>query len=148
MFILRCFQSMSIVPFICFFAYISTTTSLRGPAPLHHTLLAGRTRTGVTLQTLHKKHFDHGIILKQRGFDIPSPESCTVRELLDLVSVMGARLLVDGIRSGVFIDPVPSPLQESDKTSNNNMIIYAPKISSEDRHIDWTSWSWPEINRR
>lgn len=123
--------------------------SFRGPAPLHHTLLAGRTRTGVTLQTLHDKRFDQGVILKQTpypGFEIPNPESCTVPQLLDLVSSKGAQILVDGVRDGVFVPPVEPAgwLPAGEKAD----LVHAVKIKTEDRHIDWKNWTWAEISKR
>lgn len=127
----------------------SCPCSFRGPAPLHHTLLAGRTRTGVTLQTLHDKHFDHGTILKQTpppGFEIPNPESCTVSELLDLVSAKGARMLIDGIKSGVFVPPLEHAGWY--RAEGEQDLIHAAKITTEDRHVDWENWTWAKINKR
>ncbi|RAK98386.1 methionyl-tRNA formyltransferase [Aspergillus ibericus CBS 121593] len=127
----------------------SLLPDFRGPAPLHHTLLAGRTRTGVTLQTLHLKHFDHGTILAQTpapGFDIPDPDSCTVPDLLDLVCPKGADILVDGIREGLFVRPVKDAGWRS--SEGDGPLIHAAKIKPEDRHIDWANWSWLELSRR
>lgn len=123
--------------------------SLRGPAPLHHALLAGYTRTGVTLQTLHPEHFDHGIILDQTpapGFEIPNPDSCVVPQLLEVVAPKAAQMLVDGIRNGLFVPPVRDAGSRAPKEQEK--LIHAAKIKPEDRHIDWTNWSWAEINRR
>ncbi|RAH83347.1 methionyl-tRNA formyltransferase [Aspergillus japonicus CBS 114.51] len=127
----------------------SLLPDFRGPAPLHHTLLHNRTRTGVTLQTLHLKHFDHGTILAQTpfpGFDIPNPDSCTVQELLDVVAPKGAEILVEGIRKGLFVPP----LQDVGRSSSAEVgtLIHAAKIMPEDRHIDWTKWTLHEIQRR
>lgn len=122
--------------------------SFRGPAPLHHTLLAGRSMTGVTLQTLHLQHFDHGTILAQSpspGFAIPNPDSCTVPELLDVVAPKGADILVEGIRKGLFAPPVEDAGWYS---SEHNELIHAAKIKPEDRHIDWANWTWTDISRR
>ncbi|KAL4881461.1 formyl transferase [Aspergillus karnatakaensis] len=127
----------------------SILPDFRGPAPLHHTLLAGRTTTGVTLQTLHLKNFDHGVILAQTpppGFEIPHPDSCTVPDLLKIVSPKGADILVEGIRKGLFVAPLKdvgwySPKQHED-------LIHAAKIKPEDRHIDWASWTGADISRR
>ena len=123
--------------------------SLRGPAPLHHTLLAGHTRTGVTLQTLDFKHFDHGVILDQTpppGFEIPNPNSCTVPELLKLVTPKAAQMLVNGIRNGVFVPPVKDASWRSSK--GEQKLIHATKIAPEDRHINWRDWSLAEIFKR
>ncbi|KAJ5818372.1 methionyl-tRNA formyltransferase family protein [Penicillium riverlandense] len=127
----------------------SLLPDFRGPAPLHHTLLAGRNKTGVSLQTLHLKHFDHGTILSQTpapGFDVPNPESCTVPELIDVVAPKGAQLLVDGIKEGLFVPPVVDAGWRAAQGSHD--LIHAAKIKPEDRHIDWTNWSLVNINRR
>lgn len=119
--------------------------SFRGPAPLHHTLLAGRRTTGVTLQTLDVKHFDHGVILSQTPpLPIPNPDSCTVPELLDLVTPTGANLLVEGIQKGLFVPP----LEDVGPTRDDASLIHAAKITPEDRHVDWANWTALEISRR
>ncbi|KAL4808523.1 formyl transferase [Aspergillus unguis] len=126
----------------------SLLPDFRGPAPLHHTLLAGRTKTGVSLQTLHLEHFDHGTILAQTpapGFEIPNPNSCTVPELLNVVSAKGADILVDGIRKGLFVPPVEDAGWNSPEQKD---LIHATKIKPEDRHIDWATWTWTDISRR
>lgn len=111
--------------------------------------MAGRTKTGVTLQTLHHKSFDHGTILAQSpapGFDIPNPESCTVPELTSLVSAKGAQLLFDGIKEGLFVPPVQDAGWLSEKEDQN--LIHAAKIQPEDRHVDWANWDLIDFNRR
>ncbi|PWY76225.1 methionyl-tRNA formyltransferase family protein [Aspergillus heteromorphus CBS 117.55] len=127
----------------------SLLPDFRGPAPLHHTLLAGRTKTGVTLQTLHLKHFDHGTVLAQTpapGFDIPNPDTCSFPDLLSLVSPKGAEILVEGIRRGLFVPPVEDVGWRS--SEGDGPLIHAAKIKPEDRHIDWKNWSFLEISRR
>ncbi|KAL4961408.1 methionyl-tRNA formyltransferase [Aspergillus stella-maris] len=126
----------------------SLLPDFRGPAPLHHTLLAGRTKTGVTLQTLHLQHFDRGAILAQTpspGFDIPNPNTCTVPELLGIVSPKGADILVEGIRQGLFVPPVKDAGWYSAKDED---LIHAVKIKPEARHIDWATWTSADISRR
>ncbi|PLB41765.1 methionyl-tRNA formyltransferase [Aspergillus candidus] len=123
----------------------SLLPDFRGPAPLHHTLLAGRRTTGVTLQTLDVKHFDHGVILSQTPpLPIPNPDSCTVPELLDLVTPTGANLLVEGIQKGLFVPP----LEDVGPTRDDASLIHAAKITPEDRHVDWANWTALEISRR
>ncbi|GJP98103.1 methionyl-tRNA formyltransferase [Aspergillus niger] len=127
----------------------SLLPDFRGPAPLHHTLLAGRTKTGVTLQTLHLKHFDHGTILAQTpapGFDIPNPDTCTVPDLLSLVCPKGADILVKGIREGLFVPPVEDAGWRASEA--DGQLVHAAKIKPEDRHIDWENWSSLDISRR
>ncbi|KAL4821643.1 formyl transferase [Aspergillus spinulosporus] len=126
----------------------SLLPDFRGPAPLHHILLAGRTTTGVSLQTLHLQHFDHGTILAQTpspGFEIPNPDSCTVPELLDIVAPKGAELLVKGIQEGLFVLPLKNA---GWYTAEPKDLVHATKIKPEDKHIDWATWTWTTISRR
>ncbi|KAJ5550624.1 hypothetical protein N7535_001431 [Penicillium sp. DV-2018c] len=122
----------------------SILPAFRGAAPIHHTLLAGLTTTGVTVQTLHPKKFDQGVILAQTpapGVEIPKPQSCTVPELESFLAQKGGQMLVETIDKGLFVSPV-SGIEQRGKAT------YAPKITPEDRHIDWTSWTLTEIKRR
>jgi len=123
--------------------------SFRGAAPLHHTLLAGKTQTGITLQTLHHEKFDRGLILDQTplpGFDIPHPQICTVPELLELVSHKGAKMLVNGIRNRIFVPPVQTIQQGA--LDDESEPIHATKITPEDRHVQWEKWDREHIIRR
>ncbi|KAI9773920.1 MAG: Methionyl-tRNA formyltransferase [Geoglossum simile] len=131
----------------------SLLPDFRGPAPLHHTLLANRRKTGITLQSLHPTRFDHGLVLAQTpypGFDIPDPETVKVQELQSLVALRGAEMLVQGLRDRVFVPPLKevgwwSRPQLRDQAPE---IRHAPKITPKDRCIDWSSFSADEILRR
>ena len=128
----------------------SLLPDFRGSAPLHHTLLTGCARTGVSLQTLHDKHFDHGIILAQTrlpGFQIPNHDETTVPELLSLMAPKGADMLVQGIRERLYVSPLKEVQQQME---NGNALLTrpAPKIVPEDRHIDWGSWTSETILRK
>ncbi|EED23828.1 methionyl-tRNA formyltransferase family protein, putative [Talaromyces stipitatus ATCC 10500] len=128
----------------------SLLPDLRGPAPIHHTLLSGRRTTGITLQTLHHKHFDHGIILDQTpapGIPVPNLEYCTVPELLGFLAPKGAEMLINGIRNRVFVPPLKEVNSQVNKL-NSKSPIHAAKVTPEDRHIKWKEWTWTDINRR
>ncbi|KAI9849293.1 MAG: Methionyl-tRNA formyltransferase [Sclerophora amabilis] len=137
--------------------------------PLHHTLLAGRRRTGITLQTLHPHHFDHGQILAQtphlqtaekkgkgkgeveveRGIDIPNPDSCTVKQLEDFLAPIGAAMLVQGIEDHVFVPPFDRGINENGETQGGGApVLLAPKLKTEDKHVQWGSWTAQDILRR
>jgi len=114
----------------------SLLPKFRGPAPLQHTIIAGEKYTGVTLQTLDDKTFDHGIILDQTpfpGFPLPSGHKCTYQELLDFVTPKAAEMLVQGVRNCVFVPPLHD-VGVSGRTGNLN---HAPKITQKDRQIQW-----------
>lgn len=128
---------------------INRLASFRGPAPLHHTLLAGRTITGVTVQTLHHQSFDHGVIVSQTpapGFNIPNPTYCTVPELLSLVAPKGAEMLVDSIDKGLYVPPIKDEGWRS--TEDTSELIHASKITPNDRHVNWAEWTSADITRR
>jgi hypothetical protein len=137
------FSSITIIPSIAY------GTSFRGPAPLHHTLLAGETHTGVTLQTLHPEKFDHGAILAQTPpLEIPNASRCTYEELLDFITPKAADILVQGIRNHLFILDPNRPQSTSLSLETDQPLRHAPKITTEDRHVDWTKWTAQDILRR
>ena len=121
-----------------------TLYSFRGAAPIHWALLHNCKTTGITLQTLHYHHFDQGNILLQTphpGLEILNPDSITPTELSAFLAPKGAELLLRGLRERIFLSG-PYPKRTSGLTRP------APKITPEDRHIDWGKWSAEEILRR
>ncbi|MCJ1355395.1 MAG: Methionyl-tRNA formyltransferase [Icmadophila ericetorum] len=128
----------------------SLLPDFRGAAPLHHTLLAGCTRTGVTLQTLDTQRFDHGLILDQTpqpGFDIPNPDSISASELTDFVAPIAAEMLVRGIRNRVYAHSPPE-IYNASNISRSGGIRTAKKIVTEDRRVNWPVWTSDYILRR
>ncbi|KAI0146949.1 hypothetical protein GGR57DRAFT_478146 [Xylariaceae sp. FL1272] len=123
----------------------SLLPDLRGPAPLHHTLLQGRKVAGVTLQTLDDKAYDHGVILDQthpdhrldagavRIFD----ECRTVPQLQSLMTPVAASMLVRGLRQGLHVPPHEDRRwQKTNQTSEDDKpLIHAPKIKKEDSQL-------------
>jgi methionyl-tRNA formyltransferase len=132
--------------------------SLPGPAPLHHTLLRRLDKTGVTLQTLHPKHFDQGKIIDQTpypGLPIPT-ESTALDSLLNWIGPLGADMLYKNIMNGSFAaEPhtpsTPTPQQGRPKLDKKMDLFgqldgsatyprHARKITPKDRHLDFR---WP-----
>lgn len=114
--------------------------SLKGPAPLHHTLLNRLERTGVTLQTLHPKHFDRGNIVDQTsqpGLPIPDLQNATIESLLGFLGPLGAEMLQTSIRDGTFTET-------RHVTGKGEHSRHAPKITPSDRRIDWDRWDAEE----
>lgn len=61
-------------------------------------------------------------------------------DLFKLVTPPGAELLIEGIRKRVFLEPLqPIELTEKEisKLTGGKGIAHAPKITNEDRRIDW-----------
>ncbi|KAL2019710.1 hypothetical protein VTK56DRAFT_9247 [Thermocarpiscus australiensis] len=139
----------------------SLLPDLRGPAPLHHALLAERTHTGVTIQTLSPETFDAGTILLQTPAPgIPIPPGCTVSQLHDLLAPAGAAMLVEALRAGLHVPPYPSQKTQaqahqtaSDETEKNRgreslPLRHAPKITPHDRQVLWTRAGAREVALR
>ncbi|KAI7234457.1 Formyltransferase [Hortaea werneckii] len=121
----------------------SLLPDLRGPAPIQHTLLRQHASTGITLQTMHPTRFDHGMILDQE--EAPVPPQSTPEDLVDMLGPLGARMLAKGVESGIFVPPL------TDFANSGSPIIepsHAPKITPEDRHIDWKSWTAEMVQTR
>ncbi|KAI1004815.1 hypothetical protein K3495_g3401 [Podosphaera aphanis] len=112
----------------------SLLPNLRGAAPIHHTILAGLKFTGVSLQTLHDKSFDRGVILDQTRPHLEIPPLCTYTQLINLLSPVAAQMLSQGLHQRLFIPPLIDVAQIPDQP-----LIYARKITSADKKIPWVS---------
>ena len=126
--------------------------SFYGPAPLHHTLLAGEDFTGITAQTLHLKHFDRGAILLQTTYPGIEHKCLKVEELSQKLAPKGADMLVDCIKNRLYLNDSESSPPKSLKgildTVHTTKSRPAPKIKTADRFINWTTSSAEEIMRR
>ncbi|KAK4104559.1 Formyltransferase [Parathielavia hyrcaniae] len=114
----------------------SLLPDLRGPAPLHHTLLSNRSHTGLTIQTLSPHAFDEGIPLLQTPRPgIPIPPDCTLTQLHALLAPRGAEVLVEALRASLHVPPhepcSPYPYPPRAATA------HAPKITAADREVRW-----------
>lgn len=126
---------------------LANTCSFHGPAPLHHTLLSGCQRSGVTVQRLHPKHFDQGTILAQTPYPGFEHGCRTVPELLTLMSSKGAEMLVHAINNRLYLLSAKGPGTPQDGRTTATARA-APKITSKDKFIDWNTWTAEVITRR
>ncbi|PQE30507.1 hypothetical protein CJF32_00010244 [Rutstroemia sp. NJR-2017a WRK4] len=109
----------------------SLLPQFRGAAPLQHTILQGNKYTGVTLQTLDPHAFDHGDIISQVPIRIPRPDKITFQGLLELVTPEATKLLTDGIRDRLFLNP-----PKTSKPRTGPLPIHAHKIRPDHKYID------------
>jgi len=116
--------------------------SLRGPAPLQHTLLHDIRKTGISLQTLHPKKFDRGHVIAQDAFELSDDLRQSYTEFREHMAERGAKLLIDNLRTGAFIPPYAPADNRVIATASE-----APKLSKEDAHVDWQKWSSDYILR-
>lgn len=151
---LHCFQSAFAKSHL--YHLTNPFRSFRGPAPLHHVLLAGEKYTGITIQTLSETGFDQGRILAQTpppGLAIPNPDSCTPAELLEFVTPLAGEMLSTYVYDTYLKSPDRDekeaiPRVESDRPFDRSLIRHAPKITPADREIDWETWNAEELLRR
>ncbi|KAF4986913.1 hypothetical protein FDECE_15695 [Fusarium decemcellulare] len=126
----------------------SLLPDLRGPAPIHHAILRGYRHTGVSLQTLDAKAFDHGTVLAQTPRPgIPVPSDCTVQELTNLLAPIGAQMLVQGLRDGVHIPPSQNAGWKAGEIADEQL-THAPKVTKADGQVGWAQWTGEEFVRR
>ncbi|KAF4345441.1 methionyl-tRNA formyltransferase [Fusarium beomiforme] len=126
----------------------SLLPDLRGPAPIHHAILSGYEYTGISLQTLDERAFDHGIVLSQTPRPgISMPPGCTVQELTNLLAPIGAQMLVQGLRNGLHVPPRQNKGWKAEEISEEQ-VIHAHKVTKADGRVKWTEWTADEIVRR
>jgi methionyl-tRNA formyltransferase len=99
----------------------------RGAAPIQHVILAGDTRTGITVIRMTEK-MDAGPILLQSEVEIGEEE--TAGELSDFLARMGAQAIIAAL---ALIESGKDTCEEQDESG----ITLAPKIKKEDARIDW-----------
>lgn len=112
---------------------------LRGPAPLHHTLIHNVKNTGITLCTLDPRRFDHGSVIRQEKLEVPEGSMKGYESLRDFLAPKGAELLVDSLRQGLFRDPTFVDFKALPPAS------HAPKLTDADGRINWSQWSSDRI---
>ena len=121
----------------CLNIHASLLPRWRGAAPIQRAILAGDTRTGITIMKMDAG-LDTGPMLLVRATEIGASESGG--SLHDRLAVLGAEAIVTAIeewRSG-RVSPAPQPDEGA---------TYAAKIRKEDALIDWAQ-SAVEISRQ
>ncbi|KAM6981385.1 methionyl-tRNA formyltransferase, mitochondrial [Aplochiton taeniatus] len=110
----------------------------RGPAPVFHTILHGDTVTGVTVMQIRPKRFDVGPILHQEMHQVP--ENCTADQLGERLASIGARLLLDTLKT------LPERITNQ-RAQNQTGTTLAPKITKSMSWIVWEEQSCDHIDR-
>jgi methionyl-tRNA formyltransferase len=104
----------------------------RGAAPVERALIAGEAETGVTI---HKtiKELDAGPFAAQRSF--PIGEQDDAGAVYEKAAALAVELL-----DAVLPEPSFTP-------QDNELATYAPKITAEDRELDWNAPPEELLNR-
>ena len=132
----------------CINVHASLLPKLRGGAPLHHAIMDGLDKTGVTIMYMDEA-MDTGDIISTISYDIKSSD--TTEDIHDTLRELGAKLLIDTLPSIV--------LGTNRRIKQNEMeATYGYNITREEEHIDFNKsgilidrlvrglYSWPLAN--
>ena len=109
----------------CINVHASLLPRWRGAAPIQRALLAGDSKTGVTIMKMDAG-LDTGPMLLERSTPIAGVD--TSRTLHDRLAVLGAQALIEVLGD---LDDIQAQEQPTDGVS------YAHKISKEEALVDW-----------
>jgi methionyl-tRNA formyltransferase len=112
----------------CLNVHASLLPRHRGAAPIPAAILAGDSRTGVTIMRM-EEGLDTGPILTQAGLDIGSDD--TTAALTEKLGSLGGQLLVETLPRWLAGE-IPPEVQGISPTP------YAAQLRREDGHICWT----------
>ena len=112
----------------CINVHASLLPKLRGGAPIHHAIIDGYKKTGITIMYMNEK-MDEGDIISQKEIDITETE--TASTLHDKLSILGRNLLLETLPS--IINKKNSRIKQ-----DNDNATYGFVIKREDEKIDFT----------
>jgi len=115
--------------------HFSLLPRFRGASPVAAAILAGETRTGVTIFCLNEK-MDEGDLLSEAELEIGATE--TAGELETRLAALGAELL---------IRTLPEIEKITLRPQDHSQATFAPKLRKEDGHLNWRQTA-TEIDRR
>lgn len=130
-------QVLKMPPLGCVNVHFSMLPRWRGAAPVQWALLEGDDTTGVTIMQMDEG-LDTGPIYSQVEESIREDDSAGTLE--SRLATRGAELLIDALGSIEAKDLTPIPQDDSLATT-------APKLTSEDAHLDWTRPVRSLVNR-
>ena len=132
----------------CINVHASLLPRLRGGAPIHHAIIDGEEKTGITIMYMDKK-MDTGDIISTSEYVIKDTDN--VGTLHDTLSQMGKELLLKTLPS--IINGTNNRVKQNDEKAT-----YAWNIKREEEHIDFNRpakeiynqvrglYPWPKAN--
>jgi len=109
----------------CINVHASLLPKLRGGAPVHHAIIDGYEKTGVTIMYMAEK-MDAGDMISKIETDISNED--TVGVLYERLTRLGAQLLKETLPD--FLEGKINPISQ-----NEDEVTYAPTIKREEEHI-------------
>ena len=122
----------------CYNIHASLLPRWRGAAPIHRSILAGDTETGVTIMEVVPA-LDAGAMVSKGT--VPITGSDTTQSLHDALSRTGADLMVQAMAELAMNGVLPSTPQDE------SLVTYAHKLEKAEAAIDWHK-SAGEISRQ
>lgn len=121
----------------CINVHASLLPKLRGGAPIHHAIIDGYKKTGITIMYMDEA-MDSGDIISQRETEISDID--TLESLHDRLSEMGRDLL---------LDTLPSILEGTNQRIKQdiNEVTYAYNIKREEEYLDFNKSSRELFNQ-
>lgn len=121
----------------CINVHASLLPKLRGGAPIHHAIIDGYDKTGITIMYMNNK-MDEGDIISQKETKIE--ESDTLETLHDRLSLIGRDLL---------IETIPNIINNSINRikQNNEEATYGYNITKEDEKINFNKTAREVFNQ-
>lgn len=100
----------------------------RGGAPIHHAIMDGETKTGITIMYMSKQ-MDAGDIISQK--EIPIEEDDNLSSLYNKLSYLGRDLL---------LDTLPKIINKTNQRikQDENKVTYAYNIKKEEEQLDFS----------
>ena len=111
----------------CINVHASLPPKLRGGAPIHHALIDGYQKTGVTIMYMDEA-MDSGDIIAQKEYEIKNSDN--VGTLHDKLSLMGANLLLETIPA--IINKTNNRIKQ-----NSQEVTFGYNIKREEEHLDF-----------
>ncbi|GGM21009.1 methionyl-tRNA formyltransferase [Paraliobacillus quinghaiensis] len=122
---------LDVPQFGCINVHASLLPELRGGAPIHYSILQGKSETGITIMYMVEK-LDAGDILSQTKVAIKHEDH--VGSLHDKLAVAGAALLHDTMPN--ILNGTITPEEQDER-----LVTYAPNITREQEIVDWNNTS-------
>ena len=121
----------------CINVHGSLLPKLRGGAPIHHAIINGDKKTGITIMYMDKR-MDSGDIISQE--ELPIEENDTLDIVYEKMSLLGANLL---------IKPLPSIIEGTNQRikQDENEVTFGLNITKEEEKIDFNQKSKNIHNR-
>ncbi|KAF3077108.1 hypothetical protein CFAM422_000479 [Trichoderma lentiforme] len=109
--------------------------------------MRGDKYTGVSLQTLDPKVFDHGTVLVQTPSPgLPIPAGTTLQNLTEALAKVGAEMIVQGLRDGLHVPPY-TDAGWMGKQLKDEELVHAPKVGKGESQIKWSEWTPSHFER-